>query len=123
MRSGLIVGLILLTSAFWLQAQEGIPGADVWIPVDTYPPTITGCLVRAGFYYVVVGGDGTVYNLARCTTGLAHFVGHEVEITGKPTLITLDTTEVWEASTVQELPALQVKSVKELSGSCTPQQR
>jgi hypothetical protein len=42
-----------------------------------------------------------------------------VELTGIPTLITLDTTVIHAASTVQELPALEVKRVKELSESCS----
>ena len=70
--------------------------------------------MRWGFYYYVIGEDGSVYNLARCTTGLRRYVGHEVELTGKPTLITLNTTVVHAASTVKELPALEVESVKEL---------
>jgi hypothetical protein len=37
----------------------------------------------------------------------------------KPTVISLDATEVHAASTVEELPALAVKSVKELSATCS----
>ena len=119
MRSILLFSLILLVLALAMQAQEGDPGADVWISVNTYPPTISGCLVQWGFYYYVVGKDGTVYNLSRCTSGLGRYVRHEVELTGIPTLITLDTTVIDAASTVQELPALEVKAVKELSESCS----
>ena len=119
MRSILLFSLILLVLALAMQAQEGDPGADVWISVNTYPPTISGCLVQWGFYYYVVGKDGTVYNLSRCTSGLGRYVRHEVELTGIPTLITLDTTVIHAASTVQELPALEVKGVKELSESCS----
>ena len=36
--------LILVISAFCLQAQEGNPGADVWVSADTYPFVIDGCL-------------------------------------------------------------------------------
>lgn len=119
MRESAVLFLMLLISAFCMQAQEGVPGADVWIPVNTYPPTIEGCLHLYGFYYYVIGKDGTVYNLTRGTTGLSHFDGHEVELTGKPTLIVLDTTVKQAASTVQELPALEVKTVKELSKTCS----
>ena len=118
MRTMSIFFLMLLCLALGLQAQEGNPGADVWVSADTYPPVIEGCLERWGFYYKVIGPDGTVYNLTRCTTGLKQYVGHEVEITGKPTVISLDTTEIHAASTVEELPALAVKSVKELSSTC-----
>jgi hypothetical protein len=118
-RNTVILLLILVISAFRLQAQEGNPGADVWVPADTYPPTINGCLERYGFYYKVIGKDGMVYNLTHDTAVPSHFVEHEVEITGKPTVISLDTTMIHAASTVQELPALEVKTVKELSKTCS----
>ena len=111
--------LMLVISAFCLQAQEGNPGADVWVSADTYPPVIEGCLQRWGFYYKVIGSDGTIYNLTRGSRGLSHYVGHDVEVTGKPTIISLDTTNVHAASTVEEFPALAVKRVKELSKTCS----
>lgn len=120
MRNIVMLLLVLLMCAVWLQAQQGDPGADVWVSADTYPPTIKGCLERLGFYYKVIGKDGTLYNLTHDTAVPSDFVGHEVEITGKPTVITLNTTLVHAASTVQELPALEVKTVKELSGTCGP---
>jgi len=46
---------------------------------------------------------------------LRRMIAHEVEITGKPTVKSLSTTMKEAASTVEELPALDVKSVKELS--------
>ena len=119
MRTILLFSLILLVLALAMQAQEGDPGADVWISVNTYPPTISGCLVQWGFYHYVIAKDGRVYNLSRCTRGLGRYVRHEVELTGVPTLITFDTTVIHAASTVQELPALEVKGVKELSESCS----
>lgn len=118
MRNPVILGLALVISACWLQAQEGDPGADVWVSANTYPPTIDGCLQRHGFYYYVIGKDGRVYNLTHDTAVPGHFVGHQVEITGKPTVISLDTTETHAASTVEELPALEVKTVKQLSETC-----
>ena len=72
-----------------------------------------------GGYYKVIGSNGTIYNLTRSTRGLSHYIKHEMEITGKPTVISLDTTQVHAASTVEELPALAVKSVKELSATCS----
>ena len=53
------------------------------------------------------------------TAWLGRYVGREVEIDGKPTVITLDTTAAKAASTVEELPALDVKSAKELAKTCT----
>jgi len=118
-RNTVILFLVLVLSAFWVQAQEGDPGADVWVPANTYPPVIEGCLQRYGFYYYVIGKDGTAYNLTHDTAVPSHLVGHEVEITGRPTVISLDTTEIHIASSVEELPALEVKTVKELFGACS----
>ena len=119
MRNTVFFFVTLLVSAFCLQAQEGDPGADVWLPANTYPPTIDGCLQRLGFYYYVIGKDGTVYNLTHDTAVPSRLNGHEVEITGKPTVISLSTTMVHAASSVEEFPALEVKTVKALSAMCT----
>ena len=119
MRGILILMAAMLVTAFGLQAQQGAPGADVWVSAHTYPSKIEGCLQLNGFYYRVLSKDGTAYNLVRRTTALTQFIGHEVEITGKPTVISLDTTQIDAASTVEEFPALEVNAVKELSDTCT----
>ena len=119
MRNTVVLSVVLLISAFWLLAQEGDPGTDVWVSANTYPPKIEGCLQRYGFYYYLIGKDGTVYNLTHDTAVPSRLVAHEVEITGTPTVITLNTTVIHAASTVEELPALEVKTVKELSGICS----
>ena len=118
MRTTLMLFLVIVISALWLQAQEGDPGRDVWVSANTYPPTIAGCLQNSSLRYMVVGQDGTVYNLTGNTAKLRPYIGHEVEITGKPTVKSLSTTMKNAASTVEELPALDVKSVKELSKTC-----
>ncbi len=113
-----MLSLILVISALCLQAQEGDPGVDGLMSSETYPPVVAGCLERSGFYYAVVSGDGTAYDLTGSTNRLVHYVGHEVEITGKPTVISLSTTMIHAASTVEEFPALEVMTVKDLSGTC-----
>jgi hypothetical protein len=118
MHKTLMLTLALLISALWLQAQEGDPGRDVWVPANTYPPTIDGCLRSSNLHYTVVVKDGTVYNLTGSTARLSHYVWHEVEVTGKPTVRSLDTSMKNAASTVEEQPALGVKSAKELSKTC-----
>jgi hypothetical protein len=120
MHRTLILTLMVFITASWLQAQEGDPGRDVWVPTNTYPPTIDGCLRNSSLHYTVVGSDGTVYNLTGNTARLSHYVGHEVEITGKPTVRSLSTTMKNAASTVEELPALDVQSATELSKTCKP---
>jgi hypothetical protein len=110
--------MLLLMSVAWLLAQEGSPGRDVWIPVNTYPPTVRGCLQDSSLRYMVAARDGTVYKLAGDTARLRPYVGHEVEISGNPTVRSFSTTMYSIASTVQKLPALDVKHVKELSKTC-----
>jgi hypothetical protein len=117
MRKTLFVVLVLLSSAHWLQAQEGIPGADIWLG-PTGPSTVDGCLQSSGGHYTVTGKDGTVTDLTGDTAWLSQYVGREVEITGKPTIRTLDTTVIHAASTAEELPALEVKNAREISKTC-----
>ncbi len=112
----LVVGMVV--SALWLQAQQGIPGREGLDSAENYPPVISGCLERSGFYYTVVGKDGTAYDLTGGTTHLSHYVGHEVEVTGRPTVVSISTTMIHAASSVEEYPALEIKTVKELSGAC-----
>lgn len=119
MRGTLIFALVLLGSALWLQAQEGYPGLDRWqAPSD--PPMVQGCLKNSSTHYFVVGKDGTITRLTGNTARLSRYVGREVEIDGKPTVITLDTTVSKAASTAEELPALDVKSARQLANTCTP---
>lgn len=115
----LMFAMLLLTSALCLPAQEGIPGADVArAPVGKSPTTVQGCLSSSGGHYTVTDKHGKVSRLTGSTAKLSHFVGHEVEITGKPTVITLDTTMTQTASSAEELPALQVEHAKLLSKTC-----
>lgn len=114
----LMLTFVLLGSAFWLQAQEGYPALDRWTgPSD--PPTVQGCLRNSSTHYFVVWQDGRVTRLTGNTARLSRYVGHEVEVSGQPTVIALDTTVTKAASTVEELPALRVKSAKELAKMCT----
>ena len=118
MRTALTLTLLLLFSVPWLQAQEGDPGADIWL-APTGPPTITGCLRSYGGLYRVIDKDGKMHDLTGDTARLSRYVGHEVEITGQPTVRTLDTTEKDAASTAEKLPALEVKSAKQISETCS----
>lgn len=116
----LMLAIVLAVPAIWLQAQEGHPGREGVVPPVPYPypAVVSGCLERSGFYYAVIGQDGTEYNLTGSTNGLLRYVGHEVEVSGNPTVISLDTTMKDTASSVEENPALEVKTVKELAGTC-----
>ena len=120
MRKILMLVLVLASPSIWLQAQEGHPGLEGVVPPVPYPypSAVSGCLERSGFYYAVIGEDGTAYALTGSTKGLLRYVGHDVEITGNPTVVSLDTTMKDTASSVEENPALEVRTVKELAGAC-----
>jgi hypothetical protein len=117
MRKIMFLVVVLFGGSLWLQAQEGDPGADIWL-APTGPNTVDGCLQSSGGHYTVTGKDGKVTDPTGNTAWLSRYVGHEVEITDKPTVRTLDTTAKDAASTVEELPALEVKSAKEVSKTC-----
>ncbi len=114
----LMFAFVLLGSALWLRAQEGDPGVDRWL-APSGPSTVQGCLQNSSTHYFVIQKDGTMTRLTGDTARLSRYVGHDVEINGKPTVITLDTTVTKAASTAEELPALDVKSAKELAKTCT----
>ena len=119
MRRTLILAFVLLGFALWLQAQEGYPALDRWA-APTDPPTVRGCLQNSATHYFVIWKDGSITRLTGNTAWLSRYVGHEMEVSGKPTVITLDTTVTRAASTAEELPALAVKSAKELGKTCGP---
>ena len=118
MRNVGLLTLLLLAFSPWLHGQERDPGRDVWISANTYPTTVQGCLLSSTFRYMVAAQDGAIYNLAGDTARLRPYVGHRVEVSGKPTVRSFSTTEENMASSVEEIPVLAVKSVKELSKSC-----
>jgi len=104
-----------------LQAQAGNPGIDkVQTPNPSGPATIDGCLQSSGGHYTITDNNGKVHNLTGDTARLSHYVGHQVEITGKMTVKTIDTSEQNIASSVEEVPALWVKSAKQISKTCNP---
>ncbi len=118
-REILMLTLLLVSAALWVQAQAGHPGADIWLaPTGTSPTTVEGCLQSSGGHYTVTDNNGTLHDLTGSTARLSRYVGHEVEITGIPTVMTIDTTVSQAASTAEELPALRVNQAKQLPGKC-----
>ncbi len=120
MRKTLMLASIVFFSAIWLQAQAGDPGADTRASNASGPTRIDGCLHSSGFQYTVTDKSGKVHLLTGDTARLSHYVGHQVEITGTPTIKTIDTSEQNAASTVEEVPAFRVKSARQISKSCSP---
>jgi len=110
----LMLTLVLLTSAVWLQAQSG-PTPDKKSTLTT----IQGCLRMNGGRYILTDNNGTVHDLQGDTARLSRYVGHEVEITGKPSIRTTNTSQINIASSATEQPSFTVQSGKQISATCT----
>ena len=80
--------------------------------------SVTGCLQLKLGEYSVAEDDGTVQKLAGSTGKLRHYVGHQVEVTGKLETRTNDSTLPGGSSTVSYKQFLMVKSFKHLADNC-----
>jgi len=109
-RKTLVLTLVLLVSAVWLQAQDAGKTSSL--------ETIEGCLQRSEGQYSLTDNTGTIHHLTGGASKLNPHVGHEVEITGKPGVRTLDTTPQGGASSAVEQPIFEVKSVKHVADTC-----
>jgi len=114
-----LLAVVVLGLCLSLSAQAGDPGASKVQAPPNLPGTVKGCLQRQGFQYTLIDQTGKSYLLTGDTGKLGHLSGHQVEITGKPTVKTIDTTQPLAASTVQEVPAFEVKSAKLVSKTCS----
>lgn len=124
MYKALMLTFVLLISAVWMQAQSGYPSSDAGQGQTTAkassPNTIEGCLQSSNGQYTLTDKSGTVHQLSGAATKLSHHVGHEVELTGKPGVRTIDTTNSMGAgsSTAVEQPVFDVKNVKHIAATC-----
>jgi len=103
--------LVLLVSALWLQAQDAGQSTGL--------TTIQGCLQYTNGHYRLTEDNGTTHQLQSEANKLTHHVGHEVAITGKPAVRSVDTTVQGSESTVKEEPVFKVTSVKHVADTCT----
>jgi len=107
--------LVLLVSALWLQAQD----AGQTTSKTSGLTTIQGCLQYTNGHYRLTEDNGTSHQLQSEANKLIHHVGHEVAITGKPAVRSVDTTVQGSESTVKEEPVFKVSSVKHVADTCT----
>ncbi len=80
--------------------------------------TLQGCLQSADYQYTLTDSDGTAHTLVGSLGKLAHQVGHEVEVTGKPGTRSQDTTPPGGASSVKVITVFEVKTVKQVADTC-----
>ena len=110
MRNTLTLTLVLLISAVWLQAQD--------MGKTSALTTIQGCLAYTDGHYRLTDSRGKVYQLSNEANKLTHHVGHEVAVTGKPGVRSVDTTVQGSESSVKEEPVFKVTSVKHIADTC-----
>jgi len=118
MSKALMLSLFLLFSAAWVQALEGYPNGE-----EKNPPqltTVQGCLQSAAGHFSLKQTDGTVTRLS-FSKQLTKLVGHEVKITGKPSVRTVSETSYGVASSAEELPIFDVKTVTNVADTCKAQ--
>ncbi len=111
MRKTLLITLVLLVSAMWLQAQDSMSKSG--------PTTITGCLATVGNHYTLTDSSGKVYQLSDEANKLTKHVGHEVKITGTPGVRTRDNSQQGVESSVKETPVIRVKTVTHIADTCS----
>ena len=119
MNKTLTLSLVLLISALWLQAQPAYRGSDAGETAGSAadPTTIEGCLQSSDGEYSVTDKNGVIHHLSDGGK-VKHYVGHEVQLTGTPSIRTIDTTLPGGASSAIEKPVFRVKTVKDVAATC-----
>ncbi|MGC2108305.1 MAG: hypothetical protein WA655_02240 [Candidatus Korobacteraceae bacterium] len=114
MRKTLLLTLILLTSAVWLQAQDSGQMSNK----SSSPTTIEGCLKHTDGHYRLTDSNGAVYQLSNEANKLTHYVGQQIKVTGMMGVRTVDTTIQGAASSAKEQPVFKVKTVTHVADTC-----
>ena len=112
-----MLALLLLTCAGWSQALQERSTPTAGHDAGSVA-TISGCLQKDEGLYSLIDGTGTLHRLSGASKKLSPLVGHEVELTGKPTWTTIDATPPGGASAVRQQYVFEVKTVKQLADTC-----
>lgn len=110
---GLFVVLLLTGSSPAQQAQAGSTAGKT-----AGAATMQGCLSSSSGQYYLTDSSGTKHELSGNDHKLKGQVGHEVEITGKPSVRTEASTSYGAGSSAEEIPVFEVKTVKQLADAC-----
>lgn len=110
MRKILMLALVLLVFAVWLQAQDAGTASS--------PTSIQGCLQFAKGHYFLTDSSGTAHQLSGQANKLKAHVGHTIEVTGKPGTRTVGTTVQGSASSAKMQDVFKVASVKHIADTC-----
>jgi hypothetical protein len=112
LRTSLLI-FALLTSGTLLLGQEARS--------NTNPSLNSGCLRYDARGYHLIDSSGQAVTLRFQANQLQHYVGQQVSITGRMGFEAIDTTVDGLASSVEELPVLEVVEVKSAGGACSIQ--
>jgi len=118
MQRKLTTACVLAILAMWSQAQTWAASRKDNTGVGE-PVTVQGCLQSSLGQFSIVDKDGMTQQLS-FSKKLLHYVGHEIEVTGVTSIRTYDTTQAGAASSAVEQRVVDVKSVKEISKTCSP---
>lgn len=113
----LMILLVLLVSAAWVQAQA-YPQAE---PTQSTAGaaghmTVQGCLSGSEGNYTLTADNGTTYQLTGNTAELKDHVGHEVQITGKTA--SSSSSAASSSTGGAQQASLEVKSMKHIAKTC-----
>jgi hypothetical protein len=98
--------LLALSTGSGLQAEQ-----------STGETQLQGCLRRSGSQYVLIDREGTSLDVSY-NKKLKNLNGHEVKLTGRQLIRTIDTTPPGAASSTIQRPYFQVESAQDLSPNC-----
>jgi len=119
-RKIMMLTLGLVISAVWSHAQSGNSPSDAG--QNSGKPssltTLEGCVQLANNQYTLTDSDRMVHQLAGAANKLGRQVGHWVELSGKPGIRTVDTTNAGAGSSAVEQSVFEVKSVKLIAATC-----
>src|SRR5215831_2262162 len=115
MHKTLMLLLVLLASAAWVQAQA-YPQSE---PTQSTAAaaghmTVQGCLSGSEGAYTLTADNGTTYQLTGNTAELKDHLSHEVQITGK----TSSSNAASSSTAATQQGVLDVKSMKHIAKTC-----
>jgi hypothetical protein len=121
----LMLALVLLFSAAWLQAQQSYPQPDASQASGTTSgqtmsgqTTVEGCLQDSNGNYTLTDKSGAMYQLTGDTSKLSDHVGHKVQITGTTAGSGSASSASGAGSPGSQQAILEVKSMKHISKTC-----
>ena len=108
-----LIFVVLLLSVAPLTAQEK-PSS----PAKSGPAVMEGCLSYGAGQYFLIDSSGAKHELSGSTNKLKEHIGHEVQISGKPSTKTMEATTYGAASSADVVPVFEVKSAKRIADAC-----